>query len=203
MCTEILCANFAVYWKFPRPGQNPASNGQVERYNRLISQMIRCFINKKQNNWDIHLQQLTGAIRATENRQTGFTPNVMLFGRENLQHVDLILGIKVTDASEEDMELHEYIKQMRNTIQEMSTKRQKRDYDLKSNQNTYTRGDIVFKLDIARKVGVCPKFKSHWEGPYVIVDIKSLVLYKIKDKKGIEVVHHDRLKLCQDRDVPK
>lgn len=47
---------------------------QVKWYNRLIAQLIRCFINKKQGNWDIHLQQLTGAIRATENRQSGFTP---------------------------------------------------------------------------------------------------------------------------------
>ena len=132
---------------------HPASNGQVERYNRLISQKIRGLINKKQGNWNIHLQQLTGAIRATENRPTGFTPYFMLFGRENLQPVDLILGIKATDASEEDLELHEYIKQMRNTIQEVNflarenikgaQKRKKGDYDLKSNQNTYNRG-ILF-----------------------------------------------------------
>lgn len=51
-----------------------ASNDQVKWYNRLIAQMIRCFINNKQGNWDIHLQQLTGAIRATENRQTEFIP---------------------------------------------------------------------------------------------------------------------------------
>ncbi|CAC5379690.1 unnamed protein product [Mytilus coruscus] len=61
----------------------PASNGQVELYNRTLAQMIRCFNKKRQDSWDVHLQQLTGAIRATENRQTGFTPNFMVFGREN------------------------------------------------------------------------------------------------------------------------
>lgn len=81
--------------------------------------MICCFINKKLGNWDIDQQQLTSAVRATENRQTGFTPNFMLIGRENLQPVDLVFGIKATDGSEEDLELHEYIKQVWNTIQEV------------------------------------------------------------------------------------
>jgi len=43
---------------------------------------------------------------------------------------------------------------------------------LNSNQNTYNRGDMVFKLDTTRKVGVCPKLKSPWKGSYVIVEIK-------------------------------
>ena len=43
----------------------------------------------------------------------------MLLGRENLQPVDLIPVITATDASEEDMTPHEYIKQIRNTIQEV------------------------------------------------------------------------------------
>ena len=30
---------------------------------------------------DIHLQQIAGAIRATENRQTHFTPNMLFLGR--------------------------------------------------------------------------------------------------------------------------
>jgi transposase InsO family protein len=72
---------------------HPASNGQVERYNRLILQIICCFLTKTQNKWDVHLQQLAGAIRSTENRQTGETPNVLLFGREVSQPLDLLLEI--------------------------------------------------------------------------------------------------------------
>ena len=42
---------------------HPQSNGQVERYNRLVLQSIRYFIKNKQSNWDIHIQQIAGAIR--------------------------------------------------------------------------------------------------------------------------------------------
>lgn len=67
---------------------HPASNGRVERANRTILQAIRCFLNKSQADWDLHLQQLAGTIRATENRQTGHTANFMMLGREVSHSLD-------------------------------------------------------------------------------------------------------------------
>jgi hypothetical protein len=93
----------------------PASNGQVERYNRLLTHMIRCYIKKNLHNWDAYLQQLTGAIRSTENRQAGFTPNVMLFGRENVHPNDLVLGLNMADKGE----ISEYVKNLRDTLVEV------------------------------------------------------------------------------------
>lgn len=57
---------------------HPASNGQVERYNRTLLQALRCYIKNKQDTWDEYLQQLAGASRASKNRQTGFSPNEMM-----------------------------------------------------------------------------------------------------------------------------
>ncbi|CAC5419025.1 unnamed protein product [Mytilus coruscus] len=84
----------------------------------------------------------------------------------------------------------------------MAQWRQKRDYDLNSNCKVYEVGDIVFKIDSARKIRVCPKLKVPWKGPFVVAEIKSHVLYKIRNKKTSEVIHHDRLKLSQIRDLP-
>ncbi|VDI08573.1 Hypothetical predicted protein [Mytilus galloprovincialis] len=174
--------------------------------------MIRCFTKKRQDSWDVHLQQLTGAIRATENRQTGFTPNFMVFGKENIQPIDLVLGLDAPNRTREQKELTDYIKILRETLTEvhvlarenikMAQWRQKRDYDLNVNCKVYKVGDTVFKIDSARKVGVCPKLKAPWKGPFVVAEVKSPVLYKIRNKKTSEVVHHDRLKLSQIRDLP-
>ena len=40
----------------------PCSNGQVERYNQLLLQLIRCFLRAKDKTWDQDLQLLAGAI---------------------------------------------------------------------------------------------------------------------------------------------
>lgn len=54
---------------------HPSSNWQVERYDRVLLQMIRCYIEGKVRNWDVDLPLLVMALHATENRSTGYTPN--------------------------------------------------------------------------------------------------------------------------------
>ncbi|KAH3871577.1 hypothetical protein DPMN_034782 [Dreissena polymorpha] len=43
---------------------------------------VRCFIGKNQNTWDKNIQQIAGALRASVNRSTGFTANMLMLGRE-------------------------------------------------------------------------------------------------------------------------
>ncbi|VDI53212.1 Hypothetical predicted protein [Mytilus galloprovincialis] len=189
-----------------------ASNDQFERYNCTLAQMIRCFTKKRQDSWDVHLQQFTGAIRATENRQTGFTPNFMFFGKENIQPIDLVLGLDAPHRTREQTELTDYIKILRKALTEihvlarenikMAQWRQKRDYDLNVNCKVYRVGNIVFKIDSVRNIWVCPKLKTPWEGSFVVAEVQSPVLYKIRNKKTSEGFHHDRLKLSQIHDLP-
>ena len=43
---------------------------------------VRCFVSKSQNQWDLHLQQIAGALTASVNRHRGFTANRLMLGRE-------------------------------------------------------------------------------------------------------------------------
>ena len=61
---------------------------------------VRCFVSKQQNNWDEHLPQLAGAIRSSVNRSTGFTPNMLMLGREVNQPADLLY--RTPDAKTDD-----------------------------------------------------------------------------------------------------
>ena len=70
----------------------PSANGQVECYNRSFAQIIRCCIGDMQERWDDFVGILVGAIRATVNRRTSFTPNRMMLGREVMMPLDLMLG---------------------------------------------------------------------------------------------------------------
>ena len=187
----------------------PCSNGQVERYNRTLLQLIRCFLRSNQKSWDEHLQQLAGAIRSTINRTTGFTPNLMMLGREILVPVNLMIGESET---QDRMFPAEYVNKLQHIMKQVHTlarenllssqMRQKRDYDVKLKVVSYEVGDLVYVIDSAKTVGVSPKLQPVWKGPYVISRVISPILFVVAGRNKTFVLHHDRLKPCGDRDVP-
>lgn len=50
---------------------------------------VRCFVSKTPGDWDVYFPQIAGALRSCKNRSTGFTPNMVMLGREVNQPVDL------------------------------------------------------------------------------------------------------------------
>ena len=59
---------------------------------------------------------------------------------------------------------------------------------------SYEAGDLVYKLDSAKKVGQSQKLQKVWKGPFLVVEVVSAVLFRIADRKKTHVLHHDRLK---------
>jgi hypothetical protein len=49
-------------------------------------------LDNSQENWDEHLPQLAEAMRSCINRSTGFTPTMLMLGRETNQPSDLMFG---------------------------------------------------------------------------------------------------------------
>jgi transposase InsO family protein len=76
----------------------PSSNGQVERYNTMVLALIRCFIENKNRAWDRDIPLLAMALHSTINRNTGFTANKLMLGRETTQPIQLLLGLPNTSA---------------------------------------------------------------------------------------------------------
>ncbi len=155
------------------------------------------------------MQALAGAIRSTVQRNTGFTPNLLMLGREVSTPIDIMLGTmqcinadftseyvrKLADAMSESHKL------ARETLRAAQL-RQKKDYDTKLVENSYEIGDSVYLVDSAKKVGEVSKLKSPWKGPYVVSEVISPILYRVKNRKKTFVVNHDRMKLCCDKDTP-
>ena len=63
---------------------HPASNGQVERFNQSLLQMIRCYTEKDQSIWDEQLSLLLAAYRSTPHQSTGVSSNLMMLGRSSI-----------------------------------------------------------------------------------------------------------------------
>jgi hypothetical protein len=186
----------------------PSSNGQVERYNRTLMDAVRCFIGKSQNRWDLHLQQIAGALRSSVNRMTGFTANMMMLGREVNTPADLMFPLprgqhESPEAYVRDLvsimeKAHETARQVMKTTSE----RMKKDYDLRLLELSYRVGDIVYLLDTAVLKGKCKKLSPPWKGPGVIVSKLSSFIFRVKLRNSVFVVNHDRLKPCRDKQIP-
>ena len=186
----------------------PSSNGQVESYNRVILQFVRCFSEGKPDRWDECLPMLMMALHSMVHRQTGYSANHLMLGREVLQPIDLVLG--TLDRQRMVATPSDWLAQLANTLEmvhvfvrknlQTTQARQKRDYDLRVHERKFQVGDLVYKLDSSTKVGA-KALKPLWKGPYVVVRANS-PLYKLQDRKRSGVWHHDKIKLCQDRHVP-
>ena len=60
----------------------------------------------------------------------------------------------------------------------------------------------MYRLNGATKLGESKKLKPIWIGPLVVTAVINPVLFCVKDRKKEYVLHHDRLKPCEDRVVP-
>jgi transposase InsO family protein len=69
-----------------------AGNGMIERFHRTLNAMIAKVVAENQKDWPDHIPVALAAYRATVHDATGFTPNKLVFGKENRLPVDLIYG---------------------------------------------------------------------------------------------------------------
>lgn len=61
---------------------HPQSDGQAERHNRTIQDMLRAYVNPaSRNDWDLHLTALEFAYNISKHRATGYSPFYMLYGQ--------------------------------------------------------------------------------------------------------------------------
>ena len=75
---------------------HPESNAGVERFNRTLGSMLRCFSSDTLD-WDLHIPYLVAAYNATPHDSTKLSPNYLMFGRELGQPADLLLDPPRTD----------------------------------------------------------------------------------------------------------
>lgn len=187
---------------------HPSSNGLVERFNRTLLQMMRCFVSQNQDDWDEHIPLLAGAYRSTPHTSTGLTPNRLMLGREVHLPQEVMFGLNPVKEDEIPFidKLRSSMKKCENIAREnlkSASRGQKRLHDLRTHEKSYNPSDLVYIKDDAKKVGKSPKLQPLWKGPAVVARKLGQVLYEVITKKGSTILHHDRLKPCLLETVPR
>jgi hypothetical protein len=129
--------------------------------------MIKSYLYGEQTNWDLNLDCLAGAYRASPNETIGLSPNLLMLRREALMPYDLtkegssvIFYPKETTCGAHGEQIRERIQKAHEIASKnlaRSAKRRKDFYDIK--YKCKKEADKVWVRNENRKEGECPKLQ--------------------------------------------
>ncbi|XP_061175912.1 uncharacterized protein LOC133184853 [Saccostrea echinata] len=142
---------------------------------------VCCYIDGQPKTWDRFLGPLAGALRSAVNRHTGYTPNRLMLGREVNIPATLMFSPPLSESFQngEEGEVD-------------------RSHDVKIRTHKFKVGDLVYWRRNAGK-----KVESIWKDPGIITEAKSDTIFVVKSRRDVKVMHHDKLKKCEARQLPK
>ena len=192
---------------------HPEGNGQTERYNRTLLDMLGKSIDPlTQNDWDEWLPVVQFSYNTSIHSSTGIQPFELQFGRKSKTLLDLIVSSPSLEIR--DISARECLKDMKTQVSKQikvaqdviskSMLKQKASYDQKGSFRQYGKGDLVMLREYACRKGLKPKLmRERWSGPWRVVCRKGDVNYRIVKGTGRHkrkvVVHHNRLKTYLQR----
>ncbi|KAL0180472.1 hypothetical protein M9458_022878, partial [Cirrhinus mrigala] len=88
---QQLCRLYQVEKSHTTPW-HPAGNGQCERFNRTLHNLLRTLPSSRKDDWVSALPQLLFCYNTTPHQVTGESPYFLMFGQEPRLPVDFLLG---------------------------------------------------------------------------------------------------------------
>nr|VZI46665.1 unnamed protein product [Spirometra erinaceieuropaei] len=184
---------------------HPEGNGQVERTNRTIINILKAFAEEHHpHDWDVKLPFAMMAYRAAVHSSTGHAPFHMLTGRQFRLPTDSNVPTQQPAAYTTDdyviglQELLRLTHNLARTQLRNAYDRQKNYFDRQAHGLPYHIGDLVLRYRAVPPVGTPAKFFHPWEGPFVVADVISPTTYIIRDALTHAgpafTVHFDKLK---------
>ena len=159
---------------------HPQSDGQTERMNRTLLQMLKTTADDNPATWPQRSPTVTAAYRMTVHKTTGMTPNMAMLGREVMMPAALI----ARPPEEPHRTTVPFVRDFRNTPRDAhqrvrdatrsSARTQKLYYDERSKQAVFTEGQLVWMFwprpPVRQKFR---KLQRLWTGPWRIESFKS------------------------------
>ena len=112
--------------------------------------MIQVYRKDGNIEWDKNIHFITAAYRATPEDSTGFTPNVLMLGRETRLPVDLVLGNTtsgvLTNYGEYVQDVRQHLIRAHYVARKLlwqAAQHQREIYDIMTSQHYYHEGQLV------------------------------------------------------------
>jgi hypothetical protein len=168
---------------------HPQTDGQTERANRTLEEMLRSRVNFEQSDWDDHLVAAELAFNNSVHASTGFTPFYLNSGREVQLPLDhavagLLVGSKNPEATARVARLAADLERARRHIA-AAQQRQAHYADQHRREVTFAVGDrVLLSTAHLRLVGAgvterAPKFACRFIGPFPVTRVVNSNAYEL------------------------
>lgn len=182
-------------------------NGQVERMNRTLLQMLKTLTDTQKSNWKESLNKLVYAYNCTRCEVTGYSPFYLLYGRSPRLPVEMFFGL----STESDANDRDYVKKWKQGMEEAyaianknaqkAAERSKKYYDTKVRSSVLQSGERVLIKNLTPRGGP-GKLRNYWEDRVhtVVRQMGSaLPIYEVRPERGkgrSRVLHRNLLMPC-------
>ena len=182
----------------------PEGNGVVERMHGTLGAMLTKAASSGLD-WVGQVPFALFALRSAPNRDTGFSPFELTYGRYVRTPLDILhQGWAQQDFAELDTD--EWAQWLTDRLEcwhdvarergECASSERKKEFDKKALERVLEEGDWV----LCRVPGMVPKLKESWHGPYQVLEKLNRVNYKVEVGKGRQkVLHINNMKKYQVR----
>ena len=183
---------------------HPQTDGQTERVNQILEDMLRACALDFEGTWDRCLPYAEFSYNNSYQASIQMSPNEAMFGRKcrtplcwNEVGEALVFGPDILKAAEEQVKLiRERLKTAQNRQKNYADNR-RRDLEFEKGDHVYLR---VSPLHGMRRFGMSGKLAPRYIGPYLITARRGEVAYQLELPEGLADVHNvfhvSQLKKC-------
>jgi ribonuclease HI len=166
---------------------HPQTDGQTERANRTIEDMLRAYVGPFQDDWDKHLVAVEFAYNESQQASTGVSPFFFIYGKHPRTPLSLVSegeGSRPADASVDAFvaRLQDNLAKARAALKQ-AQERQQSVANRHRRHDEFEVGDKVFVAARALRPpladGAVKKLAPKKFGPYPIIEKISSVAYKL------------------------
>lgn len=169
---KTFTEHFGIEVHVTTPGVH-RSNGQIERYMRTITNLLRVE-STKSSDWPNKLWKIQLVINTTKQKSTGCSPFKLIFGQEGQtpQIRTVLTDLPISEATKHPVDTITVLRKMKRNVEQQVTSLNKK----RRNNQSFKVGDAVLLSRGQRP----EKFACEFVGPYVIKQILANDRYSIR-----------------------